>query len=92
MFLKFNILFFNCSWIVLDFFLKMSGHPVNICLYLELESSNDDEEAGKKKKKKGLLAGVLGTIDLQSEEGKKVLKSTSKNIGAVKMVSSCMKF
>jgi len=49
---------------------------------------NEYEKQEKKSKKKGLLKGIFGDIDLDSKEGKKLYTAKSKNIGAVKLVSS----
>ena len=39
------------------------------------------------KKKKGLLANVLGEIDINSIEGKKILNQKSRNMGVLQLVS-----
>ena len=42
----------------------------------------------KKKKRKGLLDGVFDDeMDLTSKEGQLLMKATSKNVGALKLVS-----
>ena len=38
-------------------------------------------------KKKGLLEGILGHVDLNSKEGKKLLQTKSRNVGALKLVN-----
>ena len=59
-------------------------------LFVE-EDHSDNEEMPRKKRKKGVLGEVLGHIDMNSKEAKKVLKAKSKNAGAVRLVS-CLQY
>ncbi|XP_065673632.1 protein MCM10 homolog isoform X2 [Hydra vulgaris] len=51
---------------------------------------NDISEPNKVivEKKKGLLDGVLGHVDLNSKEGKKLLEMKSRNVGALKLAEN----
>ena len=57
-------------------------------------NNNNDQDGGeltinkKKKKRKGLLDGIFDDeMDLTSVEGQRLMKATSKNVGALKLVS-----
>lgn len=57
-------------------------------------NNNYDQDGGeltinkKKKKRKGLLDGIFDDeMDLTSVEGQRLMKATSKNVGALKLVS-----
>ena len=47
-----------------------------------------NENSKKDNKRRSLLAGVLGHIDINSAEGKKLLKEKSRNVGAIRLVSN----
>lgn len=68
---------------------KNSSKLKNVEKVLKNCERNCEKEEGKeKKKKKGSLGGVLGHIDINSDDGKKLLQKTSKHVGAVKLAES----
>ena len=53
-------------------------------IYLILDS---EEAQPPKKKRKGILGEIFGELDLESEEGKKLIAMKSKNEHLVRLVS-----
>lgn len=52
---------------------------------LNTDITNGEE---KPKKREGTLKGVLGSLDVNSKEGKKILNQTSRNVGAVRLAEN----
>ena len=56
-------------------------------------SENDDENVNQdsRKKRRRILGPEFGSIDLESEEGKKLMAAKSKHVGAVLEVNVIVK-
>ena len=65
-----------------------------ICKSLSLFTVENDEgnlDQDSRKKRRRILGPEFGSIDLTSEEGKKLLAAKSQHVGAVRAVSTTLK-
>ena len=61
-------------------------------LFSILENDDDNADQDCRKKRRRILGPEFGSIDLNSDEGKKLLAAKSQHVGAVRAVSTIVTF
>lgn len=56
-------------------------------MFFVLENDEENSDHDSRKKRRRILGPEFGSIDLSSEEGKKILAAKSQHVGAVRAVS-----